>query len=322
MYIPEYAITGGILKNIASSEYAKAIIDNTTILPMWEKQLVKEASVLLLGSQLKDLGATLDDKTIKKALDDLAQPSASKEILSLINALELVNLISTASDIEEEDIKQLYKTLTGNPPVYRSRYVEGKVIPEEILAEIGELTDWYTSLDAKDTHPLIKAGILKATLEKIAPFDAANSVVANFVSLISVKIDKYDFKGFICVENYYQRYLADYTKSLVTVDDDLTAWLEFFVRAVASEAVNLKEKVLLLSRDTKIAKASGKVDISDRQARIIEYLQDYGLLQNKQFATIFPDISEDSVLRDLKDLMEKGVVVKRGKTKNSRYELR
>jgi DeoR/GlpR family transcriptional regulator of sugar metabolism len=77
----------------------------------------------------------------------------------------------------------------------------------------------------------------------------------------------------------------------------------------------------LLARDTKLAKATGRVKLSGRQQRIVEHLQDYGILQNKDFALIFPDVSEDSILRDLKALIAEGIVVKNGSTKSSRYEL-
>jgi len=78
---------------------------------------------------------------------------------------------------------------------------------------------------------------------------------------------------------------------------------------------------LLLSKDTKISQASGSANLTERQEIIVEYLQDYGKIQNKDFGIILPDVSEDSVLRDLKALMDKDIVVKKGKTKSSRYEL-
>jgi DeoR/GlpR family transcriptional regulator of sugar metabolism len=61
--------------------------------------------------------------------------------------------------------------------------------------------------------------------------------------------------------------------------------------------------------------------LTERQAKIIEYIQEIGYVQNQAFASIFPNISEDSVLRDLKDLSEKGLIKKIGKTKAARYVL-
>ena len=105
-------------------------------------------------------------------------------------------------------------------------------------------------------------------------------------------------------------------------DQDLTEWLEYFTEALASEVSTVSQNVKLLAKDTKIAKATGRTKVSTRQERIIEYMQDYGVLQNKDFSRIFPDISEDTVLRDLKSLIDAGIVQKTGSTKSSRYELK
>jgi hypothetical protein len=45
MFIPELTITPKILRNISAFEYAKAVIENTVILPTWEKQLQKARHV-------------------------------------------------------------------------------------------------------------------------------------------------------------------------------------------------------------------------------------------------------------------------------------
>jgi hypothetical protein len=56
--------------------------------------------------------------------------------------------------------------------------------------------------------------------------------------------------------------------------------------------------------------------------RIYQYLLDYKFIQNSQFSLLFPDISEDSILRDLRVLGDLDLVVKTGKTKSSKYELK
>ena len=53
--------------------------------------------------------------------------------------------------------------------------------------------------------------------------------------------------------------------------------------------------------------------------KVVEYLQEVGFLQNQMFVSVFPDVSEDTVLRDLQDLIKKGLVKKVGSTKGARY---
>ncbi len=61
--------------------------------------------------------------------------------------------------------------------------------------------------------------------------------------------------------------------------------------------------------------------LNDRQLKIIEYIQEIGYFENKMFETLFPMISEDSVLRDLQDLVKKGILAKHGRTKGVKYTL-
>ena len=56
--------------------------------------------------------------------------------------------------------------------------------------------------------------------------------------------------------------------------------------------------------------------------KIVEFIQENGFLQNKSFFELFPMISEDTVLRELKDLIKKGIIKKEGTTKGVHYVLR
>lgn len=323
MFIPEYTITSNILNNIANVEYGKAIIENTTIFPNWQKQMQKEAKILFIEALMLSLGRRIEQKDIKAHIDDIKGTNTPIEVKGLSNSMELAEIISRNLELEETDLKEIYKTFTGNPPSYRQTKLPERIPPEEILAKTVEFMDWYNSLDSKETHTMIRAGILRAYLELLSPFENKNVWVAAITSLISLRFDGYDIKGYLCLENYFENNKRDFSKAFSSIkEEDFTEWLEFYTAAFSSSVTNLKEKTLLLSRDTKVAKASGNADLTERQERIVEYLQDYGSMQNKNFPTIFPSISEDSVLRDLKVLLDKGIIVKRGKTKNSRYELR
>ncbi|HPD73863.1 MAG TPA: hypothetical protein P5014_02050 [Patescibacteria group bacterium] len=330
MYLPEYSITSKTLNNIAIIEYGKALIENTTILPSWESQLKKEAIVKIVHGSLYLQGIVTDQQKIKAAVDDLNK-SVNQEALNIIKATFLSNDISGNKELEEVDIKYIHKILTESliPKVkqgsYRSTKIPGKVDPEEILAQIVSLFDWYNSMDARETHRVVTAGIMKACLENIQPFEEMNEIVSNLITYISLKTSGYGFKDLISLENYYKNTRARYKNEIDTMDtedSDLTTWIEYFTEGLASEVSTVSQNVKLLAKDTKIAKATGRTRVSPRQERIIEYLQDYGVLQNKDFSTLFPDISEDTILRDLKVLVDMDIIQKLGSTKSSRYELK
>lgn len=330
MYLPEYSITSKTLSNISIVEYGKAIIENTTILPSWESKLKKEAIVKIVHGSLHIIGINTDQQIIKSAVDDINK-AVSQEALNIINSVFLADEISKNKEFEEVDLKYIHKTLTEGliPKVkqgsYRTAKIPGKVKPEEILAQIVSLFDWYNSSDARETHRVITAAIMKACLENIQPFEEMNNITANLLTYVSLKTSGYGFKDLISIESYYKNTRAEYRQEIENLDieePDLTTWIEYFTDGLASEVSTVSQNVKLLAKDTKIAKATGRTKVTRRQERIIEYLQDYGMLQNKDFPRIFPDLSEDTVLRDLKKLMDMDIIQKLGSTKSSRYELR
>ena len=332
MYIPEYSITPKTLSNVAIIEYGKAIIENTTILPSWETQLKKEAKVKIVHGSLQLLSINPEFQKIKMAVDDVSR-SPDQETENIVKSVFLVDDISKNKDFDEVDLKYIHKTLTEGivPKVkqgsYRSTKMMGKTKPEEILAEIVSLFDWYNSSDARETHPIISSAIMKARLETIHPFEEMDNIASNLLTYVNLKTSGYGFRDLISIESYFKNTKTEYREQINQLDTDteeadLTRWVEYFSDGMASEVSTVSQNVRLLAKDTKIAKATGRNKVSSRQERIIEYLQDYGMIQNKDFPRIFPDISEDTVLRDLKMLIDMDIVQKTGSTKSSRYELK
>lgn len=322
MLLPEYSITNNTLKNISNIEYAKSLIENTTLLPNWQKQLVKDARARTIYNSLLREGINVDMENIKRFVADLpAEPQI--EVKDYENALKTVDKMAYRTELNESDIKKLYECFNSNA-LYRNKIIIGKVIPDEILAEVNETLDWYTSLDAKETHPLIVAAIFKAQIEYISPFETGNYLVSDLATKLILKMNRYDIKDACALEEYYVKTRRYYEEILgdALAQEDYTRWIEYFTEGFSREISMVAENVKLLARDTKIAKAAGeKVRLSERQEKIVEYLQDFGMLQNKDFGELFPRISEDTVLRELKGLIRKGIIAKRGRTKSSRYEL-
>ena len=322
MFIPEYTITPKSLKNISTIEYAKAIIEHTAVLPSWENQLRKETAARIISGSLKSLGININPKEVKSAIDGVSSPSS--QILNVMEGINSCEKLSKDGEVTEEDLKEINKSLTRNG-IYRSKKLPGKVDPEEILAETVQLFDWVGGLDAKDTHPIITAAIIRGALELVSPFENLNEITANLVIYLFLKTSGYSLKDFISLESYFNNTKQEYEQLISSLDrkePDFTEWIDYFTEGLASEISTVSQKVKLLAKDTKVAKATGRVNVSRRQEKIVEYLQDYGVLQNKDFSILFPDKSEDTVLRDLKKLIDMEVIQKIGSTKSSRYQLK
>src|SRR3989344_5927401 len=132
---------------------------------------------------------------------------------------------------------------------------------------------------------------------------------------------------FSSLEEHFDKEPTHYYDALQSVgqkEGDLTTWLEYYAEGLAIELTRVKEKVNSISTDLKIKKSLGgkQLELTERQIKVIEFVQENGFLQNKTFFELFPMISEDTVLRELKDLVKKGIVKKEGTTKGVRYVLR
>jgi len=323
VYIPEYSITNQTLKHIADIEYSKAIIDEIPLLQNFENRLKNESLVERISCSLSSCGNATKKERVKAYVTGLKR-TGDPLIIKLIRAQQHLTT-DNSTGLEETDAKEIYKLVSGNKVVaYRNRQLNGRTLPEEILAEIVAFFDWYNSIDSMDTHPIIVAALTKARLEQIMPFETHNFIVSNLLAYSVLTKRHYDFKGYIYLEAWFDKTKRAYEDLLYPKganDHDFTGWIEYFTEGMASQTKTMENKTRLLGKDTKLAKVSGIANLSERQAKVVEFLQDYGMIQNQNFSSLFPTVSEDSILRDLKKLVEMGIVVKRGKTKSSRYEL-
>ncbi len=187
--------------------------------------------------------------------------------------------------------------------------------------------DFIVTTDSDTIHPALQAGITHYELVRIHPFLDGNGRCARALATLVLFLGGYDTKKFFALEEHYDRDAMRYYETLQDVEKragDMTGWLEYFTEGLAIELARVKEKVLTLSRDMKLKEELGgqQLTLTQRQIKIIEYLQNTGFLQNKAFFELFPMISEDTVLRELKDLLDKGIIKKEGITKGARYILR
>src|SRR5258708_3438212 len=151
--------------------------------------------------------------------------------------------------------------------------------------------------------------------------------VRAFTTLILMK-EGYDIRRFFALEEHFDNDLGAYYEAFGIVDiqnsnialRDLTAWLEYFTLVVATELVKIKERVRKLSVDVKLRmKIGNQIALSERQLRLVEYISDQGAAGMKELKQVLTMVSEDTVLRDLTELIKKGIIRKEGATKSARY---
>ncbi len=245
---------------------------------------------------------------------------------------------------KEQTLKDLHRLTVHSivPEVEEGKYRQVQVVLRDVLTgeivhrpapavevpyQMEDFFHWLNAPAAWDLHPVIKAGIVHYTIVNIHPFTEGNGRVSRAMATLILLNEGYDIRKLFSLEEYYDKNVGAYYYAIKTADQnpdhDLTSWLEYFTAGGAIEFNRVKDQVQHLSLDLKLkAQAGRQIFLNPRQIRIIEHIENVGYLSNQQFKDILPMVSEDTVLRDLKDLMNKKIIRKKGKTKAARYIMR
>jgi hypothetical protein len=323
MHLPDYSITNKILNKVAEIERARGIIENTFVLPFSQNSLKKEAKEKKLYNLLlmEEFDTSLIE--IKKHFDSIS-PHLNSDILRIIEIVSNLDQVGKLKTTWERKIKNLNEKISKEEKIFRIKKIPNRVLPEEILAKTTALSNWLDSDDVKNTHPLIVAAIIYAELEIIKPFENYSTLTVNLISELFLHshnfslIENIPYQEIMNLKRYKYDDLLDYADK----HEDYTEWIDFYLDCVNQEIQILKDKYLLLEKESKQKSIPNIEKLTPRQQRIYQYLLDYKFIQNSQFQILFPDISEDSILRDLKVLLDSNLIVKTGKTKSSKYELK
>ena len=129
----------------------------------------------------------------------------------------------------------------------------------------------------------------------------------------------YDFKRLFTISEYYDRDRSNYYKAIQSVREnnmDMTTWLEYFVNGLATqlqEVQNRGQQVMKLDILTI------QHNLSNREKEAIEKALDQNGLSIKEFQLLFPETSKRTLQRELKHLLELGLLKVEGATNDRRY---
>lgn len=357
MFIPKYTITNSILKNVGVIDASREVIISAPLIPAWEAKFKKEALERTVhhGTHLE--GNRLSNEEVKDVLDGKEVFARDRDIQEIINYRNVLKFIEQiAEQIKQSDnyeynletLLEIHRITTERilPPESSGKFRVSQVVirnastgqisytpppAAEVSFLVEDLINWINDEQTKEMHPIIKAGIVHYEIMRIHPFLDGNGRTGRALATLIMFLDGYDIRKFFSLEEYYDENPMDYYLTLQevsnqlvldTYDRDITPWLEYFVKGVAIELNRVKEKVKRVSTDAKIKnKLGAQVELNERQMLIMEFLHRHGSMQNKDFRKVFPDYSDDTVLREIKFLKKKGLIKKVGGTKKARYVL-
>ncbi|MGI8420188.1 MAG: Fic family protein [Candidatus Levyibacteriota bacterium] len=345
MYSPKYTINNQILKNIGIIEACREVISHAPLLPYYEKEFQKDAMVRSVhhGTHIEGNELNLDQaEKVIAGQEVVARERDIQEVINYRRVMEyLGQLKGNTVNIDENFILKLH-TMTVQrilPPekvgMFRTTQVvvrnslTGEItfkppVAMAVPVQVKALLDFIKETSPNDLHPVLKSGIVHYELVRIHPFVDGNGRVSRALSTFILFQEDYDIRKFFSLEEYFDKDAAEYYRALQSVEKeygDLTQWLVYFTHGLAIELSKIKDKIAKISVDVKLKEKQGgsPILLSDRQLKIIEYIQKTGFLQNNGFKQLFPMVSEDTVLNELKYLIKHGLIKKSGSTKGAKY---
>ncbi len=348
MYSPKFTISNKILKNISEAEASREVIDNAPLVPSFEKQFQSDAIIRTVYHGTHIEGNDLTIAQTKKVLEGEEVYGRPRDIQEVINYRNVVNLLEELKKRDTYEVSELnlihkgtVEKIIDESKVGHLRTTQvvikeegtGKVIfaPPSFVEVPYLLEDffvWLNSKEAAEIHPILKAGIVHYVLVSIHPYVEGNGRTVRAFTTLSLMKEGYDIRRFFALEEHFDNDLSAYYEAFGLVDvqnpnialRDLTPWLEYFTQVVAAELVKIKDRVRKLSVDVKLRmKIGNQIALSERQLRLVEYLGDQGSAGMKELKGVLKMVSEDTVLRDLTELIKKGIIRKEGATKSARY---
>lgn len=361
MYQPKFTITNNLLTYISRIESAKAMIDHAPLVPAWEAKFRDEAFTRTVhygtkiegndltkeqAQQIVRMSDDIDSKQIAQRAGIMARDRDIQEVINYRNVISWIEKQRSGeikSVFTQDTLKTLHKLTVARliednySGIYRDKQVIVKSatnasiayrppVSMEIPYLITDFFEWLQSPESQNTHPIFRAAIVHYQLVYIHPFIEGNGRTARAMATLLLYILGYDFKRFFSIEQYFDSDVESYYKALLSVqktpDSDLTYWLEYFCYGLAVEIDKVRQQVMRLSKDLKLKKQLGEqVALSERQIILLELFQQQEQVTSDDMSSVLPNISVDTILRDVKDLMEKNVIQKYGVTKGVHYRL-
>lgn len=370
MYSPKFTISSAILKYIGKIEASREVIENAPLVPAYEAKFRQEAIIRTVHHGTHIEGNDLDSREVAAVLEGELVEGRERDIQEVLNYREVLKYIDKRKPAKhsrsapgstpthsgsggsftgpgEKDLLKIHqltvekvlgkdkagKYRVTQVVVKNSKTSEVSFTPPrsyEVKGLVADFIKWLNSVDGRELHPVIRAGIAHYALAYIHPFVDGNGRTARAFATLVMFSEGYDIKKFFSLEEFFDRNAGRYYSTLQNVsnqkagftDKDLTVWLEYFTEGLAEELERVKERVKKLSLDSRLKGRTGQIVLSERQVKLVECMETYGSVNNRQWRSLLRDYSDDTILRDLKDLQKKGLIKKKGSTKGAVYVLK
>jgi len=198
------------------------------------------------------------------------------------------------------------------------------VKPELVKTEMDKFLNWFNNENCLD--PVLKAAIAHFWFIIIHPFDDGNGRIGRAITDMLLAGAEGSGERFYSMSSQILAERKLYYEILQKVQHssgDITEWIDWFLRCLKNAMLSTENTTQKILRKAKFWKLHEHTPINERQRLILNRLFDdfEGKLQTSKWAKI-AKTSSDTALRDIKDLVEKGILKQSDEGgRNANYEL-
>jgi Fic family protein len=339
---PVFKITNRITAGLTQIERARGFLEAATLSETWVREMGHRALILEAHHTTHIEGTRLTLEQAEQLLAGKPVPEAHpddvRELLNYKKAFEFVSeYLEYGGPITEGLVREIHKRLVegvrggaANPGEYRKiqNYVVNSVTGETVYTPppahdvsfmMAELVDWLNQ--EQDIHPVLVSGISQFQFVHIHPFLDGNGRTSRLLSTLCLYWTGYDFKRLFTISEYYDRDRLAFYRSIQSVRDDgmdMTGWLEYFVEGLTTQLAEVRDRGEQAIRRDVLVKEHR---LSGRQAKAIGYIQENENLTIQNFEDLCPEVNRRTLQRDMKAMVDRGIVVTEGGTHHLIYRL-
>jgi Fic family protein len=341
-FTPLFTITNRIAAGLTVIERARGFLEAAKLSEDWVRDMRNRAFVLEAHHTTHIEGTKLtlaqSEKLLAGETVEGADPEDVTELLNYRKAFEFVSdYVAGGGAVTEAAIREIHKRLVQGvrggaaaPGEYRKvqNYVVNSATGEvtytpppayEVPIQMRLLAEWMNA--ESELHPVLRSGIAQFQFVHIHPFLDGNGRASRLLSTLLLYRAGYDFKRLFTISEFYDRDRPAFYAAIQTVrryNMDMTQWLEYFVHGLETQLEETKQRGTIVIRRDALALKHG---LSKRQANAIGHLLEHGSLSIQAYASLCAGTPRRTLQRDLKGLVDAGLVVAEGATNKLTYRL-
>lgn len=338
MFEPKFSYNDKMVGDLLEINSVKDFISNSPLVVEIEISLKRDALLKSAHHSTAIEGNPLTLNQVDKLVRGLkinAHKKAKQEVLNYLNVLENLDKYSENGIITENNIKKLHADITHYTLEYTYHEGEYRKVPVHVVNKKGEIVftpppvnsvqtemkkfvEW---INQSELNPVLAAGIIHYEFVRIHPFIDGNGRTSRTLAALLLHNRNFDVGGLFSLDEFYDNDRQSYYNALNSVDpktQDLTEWLNYFLEGFLVSITEIKDQILLLTPKTTGKK---RIKLQTKHRKILEYTHLKGSITNSDVQKIL-NISRQGAYKDLRYLMDMGIIEKKGGSRSTYYILK